>query len=305
VQYLGDGITVYFDQVPDPAADRALFERFADFFPRFVQGLAKAMGRNRARQYAINLVMTDRQILAGGPFAVERLFGLLKSVENPEIADGRIVATDNDYKRGNNVELRFLVLLSEPSSESNKALREAIEASPALHGNDRRIFLRSVVPLLLLPQASSGQYRDDLVYIQDNFGGVGFWPAPLMDRQFDAAQAKALRTTFGPDPGTGAGEAVCGVVCPNRWLFRLAFELLLLLWAVGFALLQWRCEWRGRYGRYALLGGLPSLLVGAALLQCDPALEALREGNAQLVALVAIPVIAALWALLKRKEDRP
>ena len=251
--------------------------------------------------------MTDRQILQKeGPFEVAQLFKLLKAVEDPEIVDGRIAEINNDYKRRNTVELRFLVLLHEPSGESNKALRRAIELSPALNGNDRRIFLRSVVPLLLLPQASLGKYRDDLVYMEDNFGGVGFWPAPLMEHQmFDDEQAKALRTTFGPDPGTGVGEAVCGVVCPNRWLFRLAFELLLLLWAVGFALLQWRCEWRSRYGRYVLLGGIPPLLVGAALLQCDPALEALREGNAQLVALIAIPVIAALWALLKRKEDKP
>ena len=43
----------------------------------------------------------------------------------------------------------------------------------------------------------------------------------------------------------------------------------------------------------------------AALLQCDPDLEALRQGNAQLIAPIAIPLVAALWALLKRKEDRP
>jgi hypothetical protein len=47
------------------------------------------------------------------------------------------------------------------------------------------------------------------------------------------------------------------------------------------------------------------LLVGAALLQCDPALEALRKGNAQLVALIAIPLVATLWVLVKRKEDKP
>ena len=47
------------------------------------------------------------------------------------------------------------------------------------------------------------------------------------------------------------------------------------------------------------------VLVGAALIQCDPALEAVRKSNASLVALIAIPLIAAIWALLKRKEDKP
>ena len=306
VQYMGDGLTVFFDQLPDPEREPVLAARFADFFPRFVKGLAQAMAQNRERRYAINLVLTDRQIgNQAGPFEVARLFDLLKAVEDPEMADGRIVETNSDYKRNSNIELRYLVLLSEPTSQSKRTLRQTIEASPALHGGDRRIFLRSVVPLLLLPQASATQYRDDIVYLQDNFGGAGFWSAPLIGQQFDAEQQKALRTTFGPEPGTGVSDALCSIVCPNRWLFRLAFELLLLIGLVCWALLQWNCEWRARYGRYALLGGVPPVLVGAALLQCDPALAPLRQSNAQLIALVTIPLLAALWALLKRKEDKP
>jgi hypothetical protein len=306
VQRTGDGFTVFFDRLPDPDRDPALAARFADFLPRFIKGLAQAMNENRERKYAINLVMTDHQVTnQPGPFEVGRLFDMLKAVEDPEMAEGRIVETNGDYTRHSNIEMRFLVLLTEPTTQSKKKLRSTIEAGAGLLGGDRRIFLRSVVPLLLLPQASAAQYRDDLVYLQDNFGGAGFWPAPLMGQQFDADQAKALRNTFGPDPGVGVNDALCSVVCPNRWLFRVAFELLLLVGAVGGLLLQWNCEWRARYGRYALLGAIPPLLVGAALLQCDPVLEALRKGNAQLLALLAIPLLAALWALLKRKEDKP
>ena len=306
VQRMGDGVTVFFDRLPDAGREPELAARFADFYPNFVKGLAQAMVQNPDRRYAINLVMTDQQVAdRSGPFDTARLFDLLKAVEVPDIIDGRIVETNGDYKRHSNIELRFLVLLTEPTTDGKKKLRATIEASPGLHGGDRRIFLRSVVPLLLLPQASADQYRDDLVYVQDNFGGLGFWPAPLIGQQFDANQQKALRNTFGPPTGAGVGDALCSVVCPNRWLFRLAFELLLLVGVVCWLLLQWNCEWRARYGRYALLGAIPPLLVGAALLQCDPALEALRKGNAQLIALVAIPLVAALWALLKRKEDKP
>ena len=46
-------------------------------------------------------------------------------------------------------------------------------------------------------------------------------------------------------------------------------------------------------------------LVGAALLQCDPALAGVSNSNAQLVTLIAIPVVAALAALLKRKVEKP
>ena len=306
VQRMGDGVTVFFDRLPDARREPELASRFAAFYPAFVKGLAKAMSESPDRHYAINLVMTDQQVAdRSGPFDVGRLFDLLKTVEAPDIVDGRIVETNGDYTRHGNVELRFLVLLTEPTTQSKKKLRATIEASPGLYGGDRRIFLRSVVPLLLLPQASAEQYRDDLVYVQDNFGGIGFWPAPLISQQFNPEQQKALRNTFGPPTGSGVGDALCSVVCPNRWIFRLAFELLLLIGAVCWLLLQWNCEWRSRYGRYALLGAIPPLLVGAALLQCDPALEALRRGNAQLIALIAFPVLAALWALLKRKEDKP
>lgn len=306
VQRMGNGVTVFFDRLPDAASEPLLAARFADFHTRFVKGLAQAMGANRERHYAINLVMTDRQIAdRGGPFDVSRLFELLKAVEEPDMAEGRIVETNGDYQRNSNVELRFLVLLTEPTTQSKKTLRATIEASPGLFGGDRRIFLRSVVPLLLLPQASAEQYRDDLVYVQDNFGGAGFWPVPLMGQQFNTEQQKALRNTFGPPPGIGFSDALCGVVCPNRWLFRLAFELLLLAGAACWLVLQLNCEWRARYGRYALLAAIPPVLVGAALLQCDPALERLRQGNAQLIALIVIPLLAALWALLKRKEEKP
>ena len=306
VQRMGNGFTVFFDQLPDPQREPVLAARFADFYPRFVKGLAQAMAQNHDRHFALNLVMTDQQIAdRSGPFDVSRLFELLKAVEDPEMAEGRIVETNGDYEPRTNVELRFLVLLSEPTTHSKKTLRATIESSPGLYGGDRRIFLRSVVPLLLLPQASAEQYRDDLVYLQDNFGGAGFWPTPLIGQQFNAEQQKALRNTFGPPKGIGLSDALCSVVCPDRWLFRLAFELLLLIGALCWLLLQLNCDWRARYGRYALLGAIPPVLVGAALLQCDPALEALRQGNAQLIALILIPLIAALWALFKRKEEKP
>jgi hypothetical protein len=306
VQRTGDGITLFFDRLPDPDREPVLAARFADFLPRFVKGLAQAMRETPERKYAINLVMTDRQVTnQPGPFEVARLFDLLKAVEEPDMADGRIVETNGDYKRNSNIEMRFLVLMTEPTGTSKKTLRSTVEAGAGLFGSDRRILLRSIVPLLLLPQASVRQYRDDLVYMQNNFGGMGFWPTPLMGGPFDAEQAKALRNTFGPETGAGVSEALCSVVCPNRWIFRLVFELLLLVGAVCWLLLQWNCEWRARYGRYALLAGVPPVLVGAALVQCDPALEAVRKSNASLVALVAIPLIAAIWILLKRKEDKP
>ncbi|MEK8034494.1 Ig domain-containing protein [Ideonella sp. DXS29W] len=306
VQRLGDGVTVFFDQAPDPQKEPQLAARFTDFYPRYVQGLTQAMLQNPDRVYAINLVMTDKQMFdEQGPFTPAKLFALLKAVENPKVVEGRIVETSSDYVRGNNIELRFLVLLSEPTTRTAERLRALIGGTPSLNESDRRIVLRSTVPLLLLPQDSMQNYLDDLVYVQDNFGGIGFWPTPVTEPQFNAQQALALRTTFGPDQSNRVSQAVCGVVCPNRWLVRLAFELLVLAGLVCWAVLQWRCDLRERYGRYAALVAVPPVIVGAALAQCDPALEWMRSSGITLIALIALPLVGAIWVLLKRREDKP
>ncbi len=305
VQRLGDGITLYFDNTPSDEQSAA-FRNFGEFYPQFVKRMAEAMGENPKRSYSLNLLINLEQIKTGGAMSVARLFELLKAVEKPQEVNGRIVETSSDtYQRGSNVVLRFLVFLPEPSSESKKQLRRLIEESPALKGADRRIFLRSVVPLLVLPQRNAQQYEDDVVYVQDNFDGIGFWPAPLIDSQITAEQRHTLRRVFVTDPPSSLSEAVCGVVCPNRWALRLLLELLLLAGVLTWAAFQWNCEWRAKYGRLALLAGIPPVIVGAALLQCDPALAGVRNSNAQLVTLIAIPVVAALAALLKRKVEKP
>lgn len=304
VQHLGDGLTVYFDNTPKDEKSVA-FRNFADFYPQFVRRVASAMGENPQRSYSINLLLNLDQIRDGGAMSVAKLFELLKAVEKPEVVNGRIVETHTDYKRNSNVVLRFLVFLPEPSTDSKKQLRRLIEESPALKGGDRRIFLRSVVPVLVLPQRDAQQYEDDLVYVQDNFDGIGFWPAPLIDSQITAEQRHTLRRVFVTDPPSSLSESVCSVVCPQRWALRVLLELLLLAGALTWLAFQWNCEWRAKYGQLALLAGIPPVIVGAALLQCDPALAGIRNSNAQLLALIAIPVIAALVALLKRKVEKP
>ncbi|MEX8505274.1 hypothetical protein, partial [Leptothrix ochracea] len=312
VQRTGDGLTIYFDQIPDARTDKVLAERFADFYPRFILGLASALKENRQRHYAINLVVLDSQMRQpGGPLEVSRLFELMKAVEEPDMANGRIVSNNSDYKRNSNLELRVLVQLSEPTTLSKKQLRSDIENSPTLKGDDRRVFLRSVVPLLMLPQRDLQQYTDDLVYVQDNFGGIGFWPsAPspelkLADQLQPDQLSEPLRTIFVGDPGLGLSNALCGVVCPNRWILRTLLELMLLLNATTWLVFQWQWDWRIRYGRIALLGVIPPVLLAAALLQCDPALANVREGNAQTLALIFILIAAAVSALLKRRVEKP
>lgn len=301
-QYLGDGVTIVIEE--PPAAGEAA-ARFAEFYPAFVRALAEEMGRHRRRTYTINLVVTLPMLQDHPSFGVPALFELLKAVEQPTVVNGRIVATQSDYQRGSNVELRVLVLMPEPTALSKKLLRQLAEDSAALHGTDRRIFLRSLIPVLQLPSPDAQQFQDDMVYAQDNFGGLGFWPAPLDDKMLDAPKLAALGNVFGPGAEPGQLSSLCNWVCPNRWGLRLLLELLVLAGIAVWVALQLNCEWRRRFGRVALLAGLPPLLVAFALTACDPAMAFLRNGIALMGLLVAAMVVFLVRTLLKRKVEKP
>lgn len=301
-QYLGDGVTIMVEDLP---ATRPGSTRFAEFYPAFVRALAEEMGTHRERQYAINLVLTLPMLKEHAVFGVPALFELLKTVEQPTVAHGRIVAEQSDYQRGSNVELRFLVLLPEPTALSKKRLRQFAEDSPALHGTDRRVFLRSIVPVLQLPSPEAQQFQDDVVYAQDNFGGLAFWPVPLEDREVDAARREVLSNAFGPGPELDWKAALCNWICPNRWALRLLLELLLVAGAGVWVALQLNCEWRRRYGRVAMLAGLPPALVAFALSGCDPAMAFLRNGTVLLGLLVIALIVFLGAAMLKRTVEKP
>ncbi|WP_343641855.1 putative Ig domain-containing protein [Roseateles sp.] len=310
-QYVGDGITLVVDELPTDAKELA---RFEDFYAAFVHALAEVMARHPERTYTINLVVPLPGMAAltkGGAaapnegglaaFQVPALYELLAAVEQPELHNGRVVADLSDYRRRSNVELRFLVPLPEPTSDTKRQLRRIVEDSTVLHGTTRRAFLRSIVPVLQFPALDPQQLGDDLVYAQDNFGGVAFWPSPAAGHETH----EALRATFGPEPPPAPMRVLCDWVCPNRWAVRLVLELLVLAGLVIWIALQLNCEWRRRYGRVALLAGLPPALVAFALATCDPAMAFLRNGTALLGALVVALAVFLVTALLKRTVEQP
>lgn len=303
-QTLGDGITLFFDEVP--AGNDPLRPRFEDFFHRFVLAMAEELKKG-GRPYALNIVVPDHLLGVTGSYDIARLFDFIKVVEEPRMQEDRIAEskTPSGYEPGSQVTLRFIVLLSEPSKLNKKSLRALIENAPELHGNNRRIFLRKIVPLLSLPQANEQQLDDDLIYAEDNFGGIAFWPLPLAGQYWSPAAAKSLLAVFSSQAGSSLDSAICSFVCIQRWWVRLAFEVLLLIGLLSVLLLQLSCALRAKYGRYALLGGVPTLIVGAMLLHCDPALARVREGSGQTIVMLGLLLALALWTLFKPKVKPP
>lgn len=304
-QHLGDGITIFFDELPPAGAQPLWRQAFKDFQRRFVLAVIEQLRANPKRRYTLNLVVGDRQL--GEPGAVAGLFELLKAAEDPHLINGRIEESTAVYSSATNLTLRVIVLLSEPSALSKKQLRGRVEAEPTLQGIDRRIFLRKLIPVISIgmPEAESQQFADDLVYFEDNFGGVGFWPLPMAGDTVSPGMSAALRTAFSGAAADGASRPVCDWACENRWPLRALFHLLLLSGAICLALLLWNCAWRARWGRYLPLGGIPVVLVGALLLNCDPQLRPLRDGTGLMWTVIAILFVAALWAVLKPKVEKP
>jgi hypothetical protein len=315
---MGDGVTVYFDGYP--GQNDKFFAEFNEFFQKLMAALVANMTASH-RAYALNIVVSDDKLGADGAFSYERMFQYIQMAEHPDMESGRIDQDRNVYKSNTNIEVHFLVLLGEPTTYAKKRLRWEIEASPVLQGNNRRVFLRKVIPVITYNGVKPVQLADDLVYFQDNFAGAGFWPVPI--RKVGLGPQKvgpapdgaglgpkiyaALNGDFRAAPSGTKGQ-ICAFVCPRRWLVRALFEVLLLIGSISFGLYIWVCRVRSigsAYVVYLLLGAIPTLLAGGALYGCDPDLARVRQSLIPLVILIAVPLLAALYVNLRKRVPQP
>ena len=116
--------------------------------------------------------------------------------------------------------------------------------------------------------------------------------------------ARALKLEFVPQTTAQAG-AVCGLVCPNRRIFRLAFDGFLLASLGSLALYLRCCACRDTFRRHfiPILAGtaVPLFALGMLLLYCDPFLENVAAGNTPLFLLGTAVIVYALWAYRRQR----
>lgn len=299
----GDGVTLYFDNYPTDTVSVMLFDQFIDRL------LAKLGGKQQS--HGINLLLSRSAMLAGkGIHTPEHMVSLID----------RIVGTEPEGWSWSKAQIRarphFLVFLEEPTAESKKQLRLDIEN--ALHGAAREKLLRQIVPVIEFDGRSWQQFEDDVIYLKDNFGGIGLWPLPFQDTQ--AAQSTNAADAAAPansveqtllqhylKPGGDPDLLACRIVCPNRWLFRTAWNL-----SFGIALLigglyLWNCRCRARIERhyllYLLAAVVPPFSLGLLLLSCDPYLEQVSRGNWPFIGLFALMLGFAAWRYMNRKMN--
>jgi hypothetical protein len=316
------GITVFFDDLPTEPAQA---DQFRSFFRRFMDELIKAM-QQTGRSYALSIVVPDHLLGdEAGAYNFSDLLGYIARAESGTRSPTRggteksADAIDRvDYKGTTDISVLLLVLLSEPTSDTKKVMRARMDNTNSMHGHQRVAFLNSILPVMFhpvsdpaapLPKPRKDRLDIDLAYVEWQFGGVAFWPMPL--KPADPAMASVTGVLVKNEflgPVNSTLSPLCTRVCPNRSIVRLLFEVLLLVGVVSLGAYAWVCEVRRLGMKFMLFlwgGGVVTLLVGMALLSCDPDLVALRRGNYLLYALILALTAGGLYVTFKPRVDPP
>ncbi|MEE8574242.1 MAG: hypothetical protein V3T30_02420, partial [Thermodesulfobacteriota bacterium] len=340
VKKYGDGIILDFRYFPDD-------EKSVNLMPSLIKGLRTALGYTR--KYSLS-ILTTYDSIGKGVFNFENIKSLIAvndtigvdKIKNKDLQAAATIA-ERRLNIANTVD-HFILFMEEPVTDKKKALRIKVEEN--LTGIDRKTALRKIVPLLTSGRYSAKDwekqhYKDDVVYIEDNYGGLGLWPLPVKpfvekDGKGDKAPAKknkkgkkakpddnfltsaaffltinsGIRDNFQFD-NTDDYEFVCKYVCPNRgsiyivWAVVILVSILLIFVHIIF------CKWRFLLKRffiyYLAFAVMPSIVIGLALLFCDPALSGLSSGNGLLILLIMAVIIYAVtkYELNRRHKKVP
>jgi hypothetical protein len=275
-----DGVTLYFPGYLEDNGER--------YFHRFIKRLREGI-RDSGRDFYINVMLSFSEVGAG-IYRYEYL--------------GDLVSGNESDGQEDDVDL-FIVLLEEPTTVTKKSLREAVERK--FKGMHRRNMLRKIVPVISpLGHADDrrepyAQFRDDLVYFQDNFAGVGFWPLVMRDQPDYEIIHTAVVDVFEAEPR----PQFCELACPYRVPLRIALGVLVLSWLIlGVIALSCACNWR-RYGVALVLPLFATLGVLGVLLVCDPFFSDLQFPVLAAILLIGGVAIAIYVVRRARRGQQP
>ncbi|MBE7525918.1 hypothetical protein HS096_06485 [candidate division WWE3 bacterium] len=290
---LGDGVTLYFDDFPDDQESVKLFNQF--FFN--LQKRLQLRG-----DYFVNIVVPQSK-LGKGIYHYPNLLTWVKDLQS----DTEIDAPRTDLSR-EGLKTKILVLIEEPTTDSKKKLRLDIE-NGELHGTERGMLLRNIIPVIEFDGKNWKQLEDDVVYFKDNFGGIGFWPlhtdkAKVVDEmQFRCHEIQSvsgcLIRYFQNATWRGEPESMLEkFVCENRTYFRLGVGLLITLSLVYTILYFYSCRIHHRiknlYVFYLIFIVMPTLIAAVLLLSFDPELEPTTAGNMALILIILSGVVISI-----------
>ncbi|GGC76629.1 hypothetical protein [Undibacterium terreum] len=293
----GDGVTLYFPNYPDDTDSTVLFN---EFYLLLRTELDK-------HNLWLNILVSQNVLSAGinggpGAFGFSNLVSLRKKKAATELRKPA-GSPDNDEF--------ILVLLNEPSSDAKKKLRQDIENDATMHGFQRADFFRSILPVLHFDNRNWQQLEDDIIYVRDNFGGVGFWAPnfdnlaqPVTDTSLSCLQSKmiavCLQKNYGnQSTGVNLPNPLESFACVNRWALQLILTFLVLV-ALGLAVFFFRsCNVQNFIKKYFLWVHafivIPTVVIFILLLVYDPFFVNLSQGHLPLIIAAAIIVLGTLF----------
>ncbi|WP_187428051.1 hypothetical protein ROLI_001670 [Roseobacter fucihabitans] len=223
---------------------------------------------------------------------------------------------------------KILVFLERPTTETKKNLRARMDQGD-FRGTERSTVLRSFIPILppsaheqvkqrLLdgqdpdPDADAfSQFLDDVVYFQDNFAGIGFWPVPLPDGVETPALNEIIATEWNaatlPVQLTliqGSFDQVCTWSCPRRAYITL---VAMAVFAVVI-LLTWRSFYSGLIDKIAFKMGVVRIGVAGVFVMlvilstCD---HKAFWPPILLIALIVFLLLTLLGTIIQRARNGP
>jgi hypothetical protein len=305
---VGNGITFYFDF--NEIKDRSQFElvTLIEELSKEVKFVANGTSKSnpsdtmRSQKWKLN-IMLPMNAFGEGVYSWKNLYEI------------------NEY-----IDL-FLVFLEEPTTKTKKELRIMIESNYPGKGIERKDMLRKIVPVIPLSNfGSKQQFYDDLIYFEDNFGGVGLWPVPInktgaKDGEYEVndqaveANDKIIQVFYEDEEDRSLTQRLmaiedswyCKIVCPNRWYFRWAMDILIGIFAVHFLLWFFILDLRTVFNHsWCFLGySILLALIFLSLNLCDPWYAELRGLFFVLFILLLIAVLICLYIRRRKRATFP
>jgi hypothetical protein len=310
----GDGVTLYFPGYPTDAQSR---DEFNTFYGQLREQMAK-------KGLALNLLVTQDTLTRAGPdgqgaFSLANLIDLrrkrmevLQSIKGGPLERMRAAQKNPEY---------LIVLLNESSLDAKRALFELVGHDPSMNYDIRAKFLRSIVPVVQFDQPDWQQLRVDLVFADDNFGGVGLWAPDFSNAQDKLDETKATCAASQQIgicvlevfiPGRTAAESIAHPVEAFACIHREGLQWLLLVFLACCAVLAafyfYFCKVKSFVDEhliYALalavvFGVVPFLL----LLFYAPFMADVKQGNVPFVATAVFAVAIIVWVYFHFRGGR-
>ena len=309
----GDGVTFYFKNYPDSAEAKVLFD---DFFKTLKQELANAAKQNsrftnHPHHYFVNVIARQNDYLQE-----HHVFGYANLIQLLGI-DEHITENLTPLEMQEKTKTLILVLLNKPYYNS---LAETYAMTSA---KTRQITL----PVMFMNYDNfDARYKSDgatkkvvsderhknLSFIQEGFGGGGFWPMPAWDQKGAEGFNEHLATLFALGyPQSWWAEKLCGyrwliVGTMNIWLL-LVLSLVILVFYVypqQCRQLPFYIEWILKPLPLAVLI-FPPLIVWAYMLIVDSHYPFLSLPSLLCISLVGLTVSAGVDYVKELKQRKP